>query len=162
MGFKYLNILKKKPFLTPSLLQPVKLPGWKIDGCACRQYIFWSYNIYFHCYVFWWKIFHMPALKKRQNGLILHICGSFSNDIMASSFFFFNKLWIKPPLNLEEFFWKAMTHNTDYMQPRERKTARVVCSKISDPSTVLRSYSCKTSRAWYCRWVSVKTRRKRK
>ena len=25
----------------------------------------------------------MPVLKRRQNGLILYICGSFSNDFVA-------------------------------------------------------------------------------
>ena len=27
--------------LTPSLPQPVKFPGWKVDTWACKQYIFW-------------------------------------------------------------------------------------------------------------------------
>ena len=30
--------------LTLSLPQPVKCPGWKMHGRACKQYIFWSYN----------------------------------------------------------------------------------------------------------------------
>ena len=34
------------PFLTPSLPQPVKFPGWKVREQACKQYIFWSYNKY--------------------------------------------------------------------------------------------------------------------
>ena len=30
--------------LTPSLPQPVKFPGWKMRGRACKPYIFRSYN----------------------------------------------------------------------------------------------------------------------
>ena len=30
--------------LFPSLPQPVKFPGWKMHGRACKQYIFRSYN----------------------------------------------------------------------------------------------------------------------
>ena len=30
--------------LTPSLHQHVKFLGWKMHRCACKQYIFWSYN----------------------------------------------------------------------------------------------------------------------
>ena len=52
--------------LTPSLPQPVKFPGWKMHGCACKQYIFQSYNIYFECYAFWWKSFHVPVWKKKK------------------------------------------------------------------------------------------------
>ena len=43
--------------LTPSLPQPVKFPGWKMHGHACKQYIFRSCNVYFQCYEFWWKSF---------------------------------------------------------------------------------------------------------
>ena len=56
-------------YRTPSLPQPVKFPGWMMHGCACKQYIFRSNNIYFQCYVFWWKSFHMPVWKRRQKGL---------------------------------------------------------------------------------------------
>ena len=31
-------------WLTPSLPQPVKFPGWKMHGRACKQYIFRFYN----------------------------------------------------------------------------------------------------------------------
>ena len=36
-GFYYFN-------LTPSLPQPLKLPGWKMHGRAYGEYIFWSHN----------------------------------------------------------------------------------------------------------------------
>ena len=52
--------------LTPSLPQPVKFPGWKMQGPACKQYIFRSCNIYFECCAFWWKSFHMPVPKKKK------------------------------------------------------------------------------------------------
>ena len=55
--------------LTPLLPQPVKYPGWKMHGRACKQYIFRSYNIYFQCYVFQWKSFHRPVRKIRQKQL---------------------------------------------------------------------------------------------
>ena len=57
---------KVSPCLTPSLPQPVKFPGWKMHGHACKQYIFHSYNIYFQCCVFQWKSFHMTEWKLRQ------------------------------------------------------------------------------------------------
>ena len=53
----------------PSLPQPVKFPGWMMQGRACKQCIFQSYNIYFLCYAFWWKSFHMPMPKRRQKRL---------------------------------------------------------------------------------------------
>ena len=47
-----------------------------MKGRTCKQYIFRSCNnllcpvtIYFQCYAFWWKSFHMPARKRRQKGL---------------------------------------------------------------------------------------------
>ena len=55
--------------LTPSLPQPVKFLGWMIHGRACKQCIFWSYNVYFQFYAFWWRSFHMPVWKRRQKGL---------------------------------------------------------------------------------------------
>ena len=36
---------------------------------ACKQYILRSYNIYFQCYVFRWKSFHMPVWKRREKPL---------------------------------------------------------------------------------------------
>ena len=56
-------------FLTPSLPQPVKFPGWKMHGRACKQYIFRSCNIYFQFCEFWWRSFHMHVRKRRQKGL---------------------------------------------------------------------------------------------
>ena len=38
------------PILTPSLPQPVKFPGWKMQGYACKQYVFRSNNFCFHCF----------------------------------------------------------------------------------------------------------------
>ena len=55
--------------LTPSLPQPVKCLGWRMHGRTCKQAIFWSCNIYFRCYAFWWKSFHLPVWKIRQKGL---------------------------------------------------------------------------------------------
>ena len=43
------------PTLTRPLLQLVQFPGWVTQGCACRQYIFRSYNIDFECYAFCWR-----------------------------------------------------------------------------------------------------------
>ena len=55
--------------LTPLLPQHVTFPGWMMHWRACKQYIFRSYKIYFQCYAFSWKSFHMPAGKRRQKGL---------------------------------------------------------------------------------------------
>ena len=55
--------------LTPSLTQPVKFPGWMMNGHTCKQYIFRSYNICFQCCAFWWKSFHVPVRKRRPKGL---------------------------------------------------------------------------------------------
>ena len=54
--------------LTPSLPQPVKFPGWMMNGHTCKQYSFRSYNIFFQCYALWWKSFHTPVPKRRQKG----------------------------------------------------------------------------------------------
>ena len=37
------------------LPQPVTFLGWKMNQHARKQYIFWSCNTYFQCYVFLWK-----------------------------------------------------------------------------------------------------------
>ena len=37
-----------------------------MHGHACKQYIFWSYNIYFQCLVFSWLSFHMLVQKKKK------------------------------------------------------------------------------------------------
>ena len=58
-----------KVFLTPSLPQPVKCPGWMMHGRACKQCIFWSYNTCFRCCEFWCRSVHMPAKKRRQKAL---------------------------------------------------------------------------------------------
>ena len=52
--------------LTPSLPQPVKFPGWMMQGRACKQYSFRSYDIYFQCYAFWWKSFYLLMPKKQK------------------------------------------------------------------------------------------------
>ena len=54
--------------LTPSLPQPVKFPGWKKHGHACKQIIFRSYNFCINA-IFWWKSFHMPVRRTKQKGL---------------------------------------------------------------------------------------------
>ena len=42
---KHFNVLgEDEVYLTPSLPQPVKFPGWKMYGRACKQYIFLSCN----------------------------------------------------------------------------------------------------------------------
>ena len=63
----YLNLVN----LTPSLPQPVKFLGRKMQGRACKQCIFRSYNIYFQCFVFRRKSFHVPVRKRRQKQLRL-------------------------------------------------------------------------------------------
>ena len=55
--------------LTPSLPQPVKCPGWKMQGHASKQSIFRPYNICCQCYVIWWQPFHTPVRKRRPKGL---------------------------------------------------------------------------------------------
>jgi len=40
-----------------------------MQGRACKQYIFQSYNVYFQCCAFRWKSFHMPVRKRRQKSL---------------------------------------------------------------------------------------------
>ena len=37
-----------------------------MHGCACKQYIFCSCNIYFQCCAFRWKSFHVPVQKRRR------------------------------------------------------------------------------------------------
>ena len=69
--------------LTPSQTQPVKFLGWMVHRRACKQYVFRSCDIYFQCYEFWWRSFHMPVRKRRQGFQIWHFYGSFSNDIKA-------------------------------------------------------------------------------
>ena len=57
-----------------------------MHGRACNQYIFRSYNIYFQCYVLWWKSFHMTVRKKDKNAegfQISHFYWLFSSDTMA-------------------------------------------------------------------------------
>ena len=54
--------------LTPSLPQPVKCLGWKLHERACKQYIFWSYNICFQCFAYSRLSFHMPVQKRKQKG----------------------------------------------------------------------------------------------
>ena len=55
--------------VNPSLPQPVTFPGRMMYERDCKQYIFRSYNIYFQCYEFWWRI--------------SHFYGSFWSDFMA-------------------------------------------------------------------------------
>ena len=60
------------PALTPSLPQPVKLPGWKMHGRAWKQYIFpVLWHVYFQCYEFWWQSFHVPCEKRSQKSLMV-------------------------------------------------------------------------------------------
>ena len=54
--------------LTPSLPQPVKCLGWKLHERACKQYIFWSYNICSQCFAYSRLSFHMPVQKRKQKG----------------------------------------------------------------------------------------------
>ena len=55
--------------------------------CAYKKCIFHSYNIYFECFVFRWKSFHMTSVKNKDRNSdgfqILHFYWSFSSDIMA-------------------------------------------------------------------------------
>ena len=50
--------------LTPSLLQPVKFPAWKVHAQACKQHIFPSYHKYAVNTAFWQKSFHVLILKR--------------------------------------------------------------------------------------------------
>ena len=57
-----------------------------MDAPANTEYIFRSYNIYFQCYAFGFKTFHMPVRKMRQKGLQVSdfaLLLSFSSDSMA-------------------------------------------------------------------------------
>ena len=56
----------RSPYLTPSLPQPAKCPGWKTPhGRACKQYITRSYNIStFNAMRLDEKSFHMPGRKR--------------------------------------------------------------------------------------------------
>ena len=58
----------------PFTAQPVKFPGWKMQGRAHKQYIFRFYNIYFQCYAFWRKSFHMPVWERKQKGSEVSNC----------------------------------------------------------------------------------------
>ena len=60
--------------LNPSLPQPVKFPGWKMYGRVCKLYFPVLYHIYFECYAFWWKSFHMPVRSRKQKGLMVSNC----------------------------------------------------------------------------------------
>ena len=60
--------------LAVELVNPVtaparKLSGWMMHGCACKQNIFQSCDIYFQCYAFGWRSFHSPVWKRSQKGL---------------------------------------------------------------------------------------------
>ena len=69
--------------LTPSLPQSVRFPGRITHGRACKQNILLSYNICFQFCVFWWRSFHMPVRKSRQNGLrvMMMKCCLMSSDV---------------------------------------------------------------------------------
>ena len=45
-----------------------KCLGWKLHERACKQYIFWSYNICFQCFAYSRLSFHMPVQKRKQKG----------------------------------------------------------------------------------------------
>ena len=84
---------------TPSLLEPVKCPGWKMHRRTSKQYIFWSYSNTSKQYIFWsysnlfstlcilMEILSHASAKmkaKRLTGFkFRRFYESFSNDIMA-------------------------------------------------------------------------------
>ena len=62
-----LLLLSDGPILiNPSLPQPVKFPGWKLHGCACKHCIFRSCNIDFQCYILMTILSHASAKKERK------------------------------------------------------------------------------------------------
>ena len=56
-------------WLTLSLPQRVKFPGRKMRGCACKQYIFWSYSNPLSVLYVFMKILSLASAKKRTKRL---------------------------------------------------------------------------------------------
>ena len=57
-------------FVTLSLPQPVKCPGWKMHGSHLQTVHFTVLqDIFFQCYTFWRKSSHMPMPKEKEKGL---------------------------------------------------------------------------------------------
>ena len=82
----FITVMYSMIILTPSLPQPVKFPGWKMHGCACKQCIFWSYNTStFNAMRFDENLFTCQCgRKKKAYGFqISHFSWSFSSDIRA-------------------------------------------------------------------------------
>ena len=83
--------------LTPSLSQPVKFPGWKVHGCACKQSIFQSYNTStFTAVCFDETPFTCQCEKedKKAEGVqISHFYWSFLSHVMAVKGLTFFGLW---------------------------------------------------------------------
>ena len=74
------------------VVNPFTAPACKTSGVnvartrLAKQYTFHSCNIYFQCYAFWWKTFHMPVRKedKKASGFhISHLYWSVLSDTMA-------------------------------------------------------------------------------
>ena len=81
----------------------------------------------------------MPVQKRRQKGLISHICGSFSNDIMAVkglTFFFF--LYKQAINKTTTSFGGILLESNDTTQTtcshkRERQRGRYVIKYLTHP-----------------------------
>ena len=75
----------------PSLPQPVKSPGWKRHGHACKQYVFPSYNKSLSYCALWWKSVHVLMQKRKKKKKkedakfvrLSHFYRSFSSKIVA-------------------------------------------------------------------------------
>ena len=88
--------------LTLYLLEPVKLPGWKMHARTCKQFIFRSFNTstfsatYFDDSPFTCR--YKKEGKKAEGLQILYFYWSFSNDIMVVkgliASFMRSQLWI--------------------------------------------------------------------
>ena len=90
----YEKAVSRRP--NPFTVQACKISGLKDARTRSKEYVFRSCNIYFQCYAFWWKFFHMPVRKRRQKGVRI---SNFAlllvvfNDIMA--------IWPSEPLSSE-------------------------------------------------------------
>ena len=86
--WNFISLVIQSVFLTPSLPQPVRFPGWKMLGRACKQYVFQSCNVYFSMLCIWMSILsHASAKKKKTKKAtgfqVLRFYWSFWNDLMA-------------------------------------------------------------------------------
>ena len=109
-----------------------------MHGHSCRQYIFWSCNIYFQCYAFWLRSFHMPVWKrKRLKGFKFH------------TFMGYFQIWQ----------W-SMLHNQHASQPALPLSPKPLYGLCAGTCALLMGQSClfcwyRNLCRWYCQLLAV-------